>query len=355
MGASADTEDRGVPLQPMLSVRGLTKHFSIAGRVGRERGMVRAVDGVDFDLMKGETLGVVGESGCGKSTTGRLLMHLIKADAGSILLNGEKVGGVRGVSIRDLRRRLQMVFQDSYATLNPRLTVEDTIAYGPKVTGLSRRDAKARALSMLEMVGLTPAMFAQRYPHELSGGQRQRVNIARALAMGPSVVILDEAVSALDKSVEAQVLNLLQELKARMALTYMFVSHDLNVVQYISDRVMIMYLGKIVEIGPVDRIYATPRHPYTQALLASRPSMDPRRRTMRPPLTGDPPNPINPPSGCRFRTRCPIAEPLCANAEPPLARMDEASEHAAACFARVPGSGHSAAAAEGTHVTGGPA
>jgi peptide/nickel transport system ATP-binding protein len=353
MGASADTEDRGVPLQPMLSVRGLTKHFSIAGRVGRERGMVRAVDGIDFDLMKGETLGVVGESGCGKSTTGRLLMHLIKADAGSILLNGEKVGGVRGVSIRDLRRRLQMVFQDSYATLNPRLTVEDTIAYGPKVTGLSRRDAKARALSMLEMVGLTPAMFAQRYPHELSGGQRQRVNIARALAMGPSVVILDEAVSALDKSVEAQVLNLLQELKARMALTYMFVSHDLNVVQYISDRVMIMYLGKIVEIGPVDRIYATPRHPYTQALLASRPSMDPRRRTMRPPLTGDPPNPINPPSGCRFRTRCPIAEPLCANAEPPLAKMDNAGRHVAACFARVPGSGHSAAVAEGPRGLGG--
>jgi peptide/nickel transport system ATP-binding protein len=339
----ADVRDRGGPMQAMLSVRGLTKHFAIGGRIGRDRGKVRAVDGIDFDLMKGETLGVVGESGCGKSTTGRLLMHLIKADAGSIVLDGEQVGGVRGVSVRDLRRRLQMVFQDSYATLNPRLTMEDTIAYGPRVTGLSRAAAKSRALSMLDMVGLMPTMFAQRYPHELSGGQRQRVNIARALAMEPSIVILDEAVSALDKSVEAQVLNLLQDLKRRMALTYIFVSHDLNVVQYISDRVMIMYLGKVVEIGPVDRIYTAPRHPYTEALLASRPSMDPRRRTVRPPLTGDPPNPINPPSGCRFRTRCPMAEPLCASAEPPLAAMDGTGQHAAACFARIGGSGHSAA------------
>ena len=192
-------------------------------------------------------------------------------------------------------------------------------------------------------------MFAQRYPHELSGGQRQRVNIARALAMGPRLLILDEAVSALDKSVEAQVLNLLQELKAKLQLTYIFISHDLNVVQYISDRVLVMYLGKVVELAPVDALYAAPRHPYTRALLSSRPSMDPRQRVSAPPLTGDPPNPINPPSGCRFRTRCPLAEDVCAEREPHLGAFDPALSHSVACHAHRPGSGHSQApAAKGT-------
>ena len=227
--------------------------------------------------------------------------------------------------------------------------MKTSVAFGLKAFGHSQTDAKARVAEILGMVGLEPAVFAQRYPHELSGGQRQRVNIARALAMGPRLLILDEAVSALDKSVEAQVLNLLQELKAKLQLTYIFISHDLSVVQYISDRVLVMYLGKVVELAPVDALYATPAHPYTRALLSSRPSMDPRQRVSVPPLTGDPPNPINPPSGCRFRTRCPLAEDVCAEREPHLSAFDPALLHSVACHARAAGSGHSQApAAKGT-------
>jgi peptide/nickel transport system ATP-binding protein len=246
-----------------------------------------------------------------------------------------------------LRRQMQMVFQDSYSSLNPRMTIEDSIAFGLVAQGAATREARTRAATMLRMVGLTPDTFAQRYPHELSGGQRQRANIARALTMSPRLLILDEAVSALDKSVEAQVLNLLQDLKQRLELTYIFISHDLNVVQYISDHVLVMYLGKAVEIGPVDGIYRSPKHPYTRALLSSRPSMNPRRRMQAPPLAGDPPNPINPPSGCRFRTRCPIAEPVCAQKIPLLGDARDAERHAVACHAHRPGSGHSAAPAQG--------
>jgi peptide/nickel transport system ATP-binding protein len=338
-----DPRDVGGPRQPMLIAESLTKHFTLSGGRPGRRAVVQAVDAVSFDVRKGETLGIVGESGCGKSTTARLLIGLIKPDSGVLVFDGEEVGSPRGVSVRRMQRSVQMVFQDSYASLNPRLTLQDTIAFGPRIGGHSRAEARRRADAVLHLVGLAPELYAMRYPHELSGGQRQRVNIARALAMEPRLLILDEAVSALDKSVEAQVLNLLQELKARLSLTFIFISHDLSVVRFISDRVMVMYLGKVVEIGPVDSIYQQPRHPYTKALLSSRPSMNPKRRRTEPPLVGDPPSPINPPSGCRFRTRCAVAEGICATVEPQLAEQGDG--HFAACFAATPGSGHSAAAA----------
>jgi peptide/nickel transport system ATP-binding protein len=334
-GLPPDPRDRGGPAQPMLTVTGLRKHFPVyGGLLNRRVATVQAVDDVGFSIAKGETLGVVGESGCGKSTTARLLMHLMKPDAGSIVFDGEEVGSPRGISVTEMRRQMQMVFQDSYSSLNPRLTMVDSISYAPRMHGLSARAATARSEHLLGQVGLNPAQFARRYPHELSGGQRQRVNIARALALEPRLVILDEAVSALDKSVEAQVLNLLAELKARLNLTYLFISHDLNVVEYISDRVLVMYLGRVVEAGPVEQIYGRPRHPYTRALLASKPTLDPDRRTTVLPLAGDPPNPINPPSGCRFRTRCAYAEPRCAETVPALQPPMHGAEpgHAVACI-----------------------
>jgi peptide/nickel transport system ATP-binding protein len=338
-----DPRDIGGKRQPMLIAERLTKHFKLSGgRLGK-RVVVHAVDAISFNVLKGETLGIVGESGCGKSTTARLLIGLLAPDSGALIFDGEEVGGARGISVRKMQRSVQMVFQDSYASLNPRLTLQDTIAFGPRISGHSRREARHRADAGLRLVGLDPELYATRYPHELSGGQRQRVNIARALAMEPRLLILDEAVSALDKSVEAQVLNLLQDLKARLSLTYVFISHDLSVVHFISDRVMVMYLGKVVEVGSVDRIYGQPRHPYTKALLSSRPSMNPKQRRSEPPLSGDPPSPIDLPSGCRFRTRCALAEAVCAALEPELAEQGEA--HFSACHAVTPGSGHSAAAA----------
>jgi peptide/nickel transport system ATP-binding protein len=333
--------DRGGPAQPLLLVRGLKKHFPGRRRLfGRGREMVQAVDGVSFSLAKSATLGVVGESGCGKSTTARLLLHLIRPDAGEIIFDGEGVGESHGIAVRDLRLQMQMVFQDSYSSLNPRATIADIIAFGPRAAKhMHRRQSRERATHLLEQVGLQPALYAHRYPHELSGGQRQRVNIARALALEPRLLILDEAVSALDKSVEAQILNLLFDLRRELALTYIFISHDLNVVRHVSDRVVVMYLGRIVEAGPAAVIFGEPRHPYTQALLRAMPSMDPDRRSTAPPLVGDPPNPIDPPSGCRFRTRCAFAEAVCAAASPELGGV--AGEHEVACHMMVPGSGHS--------------
>ena len=314
----------------LLEVQGLVKHFPLKKDVfGQGGGVVRAVDGVSFEVLKGETLGIVGESGCGKSTTARLLMHLLQADKGEMIFEGAGVN-TRALSLKEFRRQVQMVFQDSYASLNPRLTMADSIAFAPQVHGLSREASLARAHDLLARVGLDPKRFAERYPHELSGGQRQRVNIARALALQPRLVILDEAVSALDKSVEAQVLNLLMDLKQAMGLTYVFISHDLNVVRYMCDRVMVMYLGQVVEMGPSEAIFENPRHPYTQALLRSIPSMDPERRTQTPPLAGDPPNPINPPSGCRFHPRCAQARPECA-LQAPMLRGD-AQAHPVACL-----------------------
>jgi peptide/nickel transport system ATP-binding protein len=339
-----DPRDRGGKAQPMLIANGLTKHFDIYGGVlNRPVAKVRAVDGVSFSVLKGETLGIVGESGCGKSTLARLLMHLIPMDSGELIFDGEGVGESGGLSLRDLRRNLQMVFQDSYSSLNPRLPVQDSIAYGPRVHGMPRAKARAVARELLDKVGLDPALFGARYPHELSGGQKQRVNVARALALHPRMLILDEAVSALDKSVEAQVLNLLRQLKRHFNLTYVFISHDLNVVQYISDRVLVMYQGEIVEIGPVEDIYRQARHPYTRALLDSRLSMNPEERVTEAPITGDPPNPINPPSGCRFRTRCPFAEDVCAGKIPELGVWADRDTHLAACHMEDAASGHSRA------------
>jgi len=264
-------------------------------------------------------------------------------DAGELVFDGEAVGTAAGIAVNALRRQVQMVFQDSYSSLNPRMPVRDSVAFGPFIQGHRKAEARGIARDILGRVGLDADLFGPRYPHELSGGQKQRVNIARALATAPRMVILDEPVSALDKSVEAQVLNLLRALKRDLNLTYVFISHDLNVVRYISDRVLVMYLGRVVELGPVETIFEEPLHPYTAALLASRPSMDPEQRIEEPPITGDPPNPIEPPSGCRFRTRCPFAEPVCENAAPALAVQNGEDAHLAACHMRDPASGHSRA------------
>lgn len=337
-----NAEDRGGPAQPLLVVRDLKKHFSVrTGLFEREHKFVHAVDGVSFSVAKGKTLGIVGESGCGKSTTARLIARLMPSDSGSMVFDGDGVAEYGGIALKEFRRNLQMVFQDSFASLNPRLTIVETIAYGPQVHGMDAETAFQEARVLLSRVGLEPDQFASRYPHELSGGQRQRVNIARALAFHPRLVILDEAVAALDKSVQAQVLNLLQELKAERQLTYLFISHDLHVVHYISDEVMVMYLGQVVERGPVERIYSEAAHPYTRALLSAVPSMDPSHRTQKTPLTGDPPNPINPPSGCRFRDRCTFAQTVCASKTPSLMPVRGNGEHIVACHMHDAKSGYS--------------
>ena len=339
-----DPRDRGGRAQPLLIVEGLKKHFPIRrGLFNRQVGAVHAVDDVSFSILKGETLGVVGESGCGKSTLARLLINLIPRTDGKLIFDGDPVEDMRGLSMREFRRNVQMVFQDSASSLNPRAPLEDTIAFGPRAHGMSRAEARRTARELLEKVGLAPKLFGARYPHQLSGGQKQRVNIARALALNPRLLILDEAVSALDKSVAAQVLNLLRYLKRHLALTYVFISHDLSVVRYLADRVLVMYLGQIVEIGPATEVCGTPLHPYTQALLRSQLSMDPRARVDTAPVSGDPPSPIDPPPGCRFQTRCPFSEPCCVAKAPNLGASVHAGAHLAACHMTDPGSGHSRA------------
>jgi peptide/nickel transport system ATP-binding protein len=341
--AQPPSDLEGTPL-PLLIVQDLKKHFVLRGP-GRVGARVHAVDGVSFSVAMGETLGIVGESGCGKSTLARLLMHLVQQDAGTLIFDGESVEGPQGIGVQALRRQMQMVFQDSSASLNPRLPVKDSIAFGPRMQGHGRKAADAIACDALRHVNLDPVLMGSRFPHELSGGQKQRVNIARALAIGPRMVILDEAVSALDKSVQAQVLNLLMRLRRELCLTYLFISHDLGVVRHISHRVLVMYLGRVVEIGPASALFDAPLHPYTLALLASRPSMDPAQRITCMPVSGDPPNPVDLPPGCRFAPRCPFVEAVCREREPALAAPQghEALGHLAACLIHDRDSGHSLA------------
>ena len=316
----------------LLSVKNLRKYFPVrGGLLHTVQAYVKAVDGVSFEVQRGEILGIVGESGCGKSTLARLMQDLIEPDAGEIRFAGQPAMPTSASAFKAFCRQVQMVFQDPYSSLNPRMNIEAAVAFNAIVHGNSRTTARNKAWEVLRKVGLRPEQFGRRYPHELSGGQRQRVNIARALVLDPTLVILDEPVSSLDKSVQAQVLNLLQTLKHDLGLTYVFISHDLHVIEYLSDRVLVMYLGQIMEMGSTEQVSTAPSHPYTQALFASTPSMNPDERLDRPPLMGDPPNPMHPPSGCRFRTRCPHAMEQCATASPPLLQVGSTGQYVA-CY-----------------------
>ena len=317
----------GSESEPLLSASGVQMHFPIRrGLLRRTVGHVRAVDGVDFEVRPGETLGLVGESGCGKSTTGRLLTRLLEPTGGTVKFEGRDITHMKAGELRPLRRDIQMVFQDPQSSLNPRHTIGSIVGAPFEIQGIKSPNGTKRAVQdLLALVGLSPEHY-NRYPHEFSGGQRQRIGIARALALKPKLVVADEPVSALDVSIQAQVVNLFEDLQAELGLAYVFIAHDLSVVRHISDRVAVMYLGKIVEIANRDDLYASARHPYTQALLSAVPIPDPDRKGEdgkrdRILLTGDVPSPINPPSGCRFRTRCWKAQDICSSQEPPLVQL----------------------------------
>lgn len=320
----------------LLEVVNLSKHFPVSSGVVMQRrvGAVKAVDGIDFRVFAGETLGLVGESGCGKSTTGRLIVGLEKPSSGRIVFDGQDITQLRGDALRRVRRDLQVVFQDPYSSLNPRMTVGEIVGEPLEIHGLARGKIKEdRVCKLLTAVGLD-AGYAKRYPHEFSGGQRQRIGVARALAVNPRLIICDEPVSALDVSIQAQIINLLQDLQQEFKLTYIFIAHDLSVVKHISNRVAVMYLGKIVELARTAELYDNPQHPYTEALLSAIPVPDPKYARNRIILEGDVPSPISPPPGCRFHTRCRHAQRVCTEQEPALVAVGEG--HLCACHLRSP-------------------
>jgi oligopeptide/dipeptide ABC transporter ATP-binding protein len=324
-----DASGSALATRPLLAVEGLVKHFVLGGFLKRGTSVVRAVDGISFSIGQRETLALVGESGCGKSTTGRLVMRLIEPTAGSILYEGEELTELDGRRLLPYRRKLQIIFQDPYGSLNPRMTVADILGEPIRIHGIaSGAEVEQRVARLLDMVGL-PASHARRYPHEFSGGQRQRVGIARALALEPRLVVCDEPVSALDVSIQAQIVNLLEDIQAELGLSYLFISHDLMVVRHMANRVAVMYLGRIVEEAPTDELFKRPRHPYTRALLDVVPVPDPERERTRPVVEGDVPSPVAPPPGCHFHPRCEFAVERCRTTAPPL-EADEGS-HAVAC------------------------